>query len=317
MYTPYRRSSDETKVHLYSDDPINWSVDEVCEWFGSQPRLAEFVPFIKAHRLDGHILLNYLSNSVLRDELGVTAFGQRVKLLEALEALKWKSSNEKADYTEMNYRNGSWPSQTDSRTVVDYSFPRTVAIKEKAKSLSKSPEPKNEDPTNQYSRNKSLSLGNTSALCEKEIKKAANRMADAEKKRRKRAELKKDPIAYAIYLQKERDRNAKRREKMKGTKKIKEYADTLENNQTKRTSDYTSPQLQQYNLRSQSTGIQKISFVLNRSNTTENSIESSNNKTQESSYSDNNDDNINNDLKLYKENNPLRLTSSNAVNTEL
>ncbi|PVU87805.1 hypothetical protein BB561_006171 [Smittium simulii] len=64
-------------------------------------------------------------------------------------------------------------------------------------------------------RSKLNMLENTDSMNHKELKRAANRIADAEKKRKKRAELKKDPIAYAIYLQKERDRNAKRREKLK------------------------------------------------------------------------------------------------------
>ncbi|PVU87806.1 hypothetical protein BB561_006170 [Smittium simulii] len=89
---PYRRVSEGNRLNIISSNPVEWNVEEVCNWFASQPRLADLAPFIKMHCLDGHILLNYVSNTVLRDELGITAFGQRVRLLEALEALKWKSS---------------------------------------------------------------------------------------------------------------------------------------------------------------------------------------------------------------------------------
>ncbi|KAJ2791217.1 hypothetical protein H4R20_006895, partial [Coemansia guatemalensis] len=46
-------------------------------------------------------------------------------------------------------------------------------------------------------------------------KRSASRVADAEKKRQKRAELKKDPVLYAEYLQKERERNARRRARLR------------------------------------------------------------------------------------------------------
>ncbi|OLY83200.1 Protein pob1, partial [Smittium mucronatum] len=72
-----------------SKDPRDWSVDDVCAWLMSSPYLSDLVPTIKAHSLDGHILINYISNAVLREELGVLAFGKRVRFLEALEALKY------------------------------------------------------------------------------------------------------------------------------------------------------------------------------------------------------------------------------------
>ncbi|OMJ09268.1 hypothetical protein AYI69_g10750 [Smittium culicis] len=49
-------------------------------------------------------------------------------------------------------------------------------------------------------------------------KKGSTKASDAMKKRLKRLELKKDPIAYAMYLKKERERNAQRRAKMRKDK---------------------------------------------------------------------------------------------------
>ncbi|OMJ09269.1 hypothetical protein AYI69_g10751 [Smittium culicis] len=88
--TPQNELSSQPSIQQsYSKDPKSWTVDEVCAWVSSFPYLADLVPIFKSHSLDGHVLINYISNAVLREELGILAFGKRVRFLEALEALKW------------------------------------------------------------------------------------------------------------------------------------------------------------------------------------------------------------------------------------
>ncbi|PVU99604.1 hypothetical protein BB559_000562 [Furculomyces boomerangus] len=201
--------------YTYQDDPRRWSSEEVCRWFNSQPSLIDLVPIIKNHCLDGHVLLNYISNAVLKDELGISAFGKRVRILEALEALKWKvnmlhkESNMITNGNQDTYNDGrsqisSFDGESIKNSMEGYSESRST-IKLSGFSTGGS-----SITTTNYRKR-----GMYGEIDDKEMKKILTRMADAEKKRQKRAELKKDPAAYAIYLQKERDRNAKRRAKLK------------------------------------------------------------------------------------------------------
>ncbi|KAJ1880579.1 hypothetical protein LPJ66_011469, partial [Kickxella alabastrina] len=71
--------------------PQNWSVDDVCRWAQSQALVAPVVDTLREHAVDGHVLINYVTNTVLAEELGIAAFGTRVHILEAIETLRWNT----------------------------------------------------------------------------------------------------------------------------------------------------------------------------------------------------------------------------------
>ncbi|KAJ2718286.1 hypothetical protein GGI07_005817 [Coemansia sp. Benny D115] len=160
---------------LPPDDPQLWTVDDVHRWAAAQPLIAAVAPVLREHKVDGHVLIHYIKNAVLADELGITAFGTRVYVLEAIETLRWQTG--------------------------------LASHRLRASSLSQTPE---ESPP------RSLKDEDEMALADEERPgRSASRVADAEKKRQKRAELKKNPVLYAEYLQKERERNARRRARLR------------------------------------------------------------------------------------------------------
>ncbi|KAJ2848482.1 hypothetical protein IWW36_003276 [Coemansia brasiliensis] len=148
--------------------PLQWSADDVARWAQSLPLIAAVAPVLREHAVDGHVLVNYVTNAVLADELGVAAFGTRVHVLEAIEALRWSHA-------------------------IHARPPQRLSP---APSSSPSPESSSGDPA-------------------PPSKRSASRIADAEKKRQKRAALKQNPVLYAEYLQKERERNARRRARLR------------------------------------------------------------------------------------------------------
>ncbi|KAJ1836264.1 hypothetical protein IWW55_004631 [Coemansia sp. RSA 2706] len=154
-----------------------WSVDDVCRWAQAQPLIAAVAPVLRDHAVDGHVLVNYVTNAVLADELGIAAFGTRVHVLEAIEALRWshgiraRPPPPRASHSpRLSSSPESAPSSKDESPDIDGAAPS---------------------------------------------KRSASRIADAEKKRQKRAALKKNPVLYAEYLQKERERNARRRARLR------------------------------------------------------------------------------------------------------
>ncbi|OMH84360.1 hypothetical protein AX774_g2117 [Zancudomyces culisetae] len=254
-------------------DPREWTVEEVCRWVRTDPKLEDLVPIVRTHSLDGHVLLNYITNVVLRDELGITAFGKRVRFLEALEALKWtvgivnRGRRERIEHASRknayannglnkqhgtNYKSvivNSHTSQSAPNTgFIDRIKPTSATLSErgereygvirensttsewadgKYQCHSRERESESNTPEKSYSSPEyyedmgSNYNGHGSSMLVNENshdKRAASRIADAEKKRIKRQELKKDPAAYALYLQKERERNARRRARMREEK---------------------------------------------------------------------------------------------------
>ncbi|KAJ1914389.1 hypothetical protein H4219_004807 [Mycoemilia scoparia] len=257
-----------------SADPVWWSVDEVCAWIESQPSISDLSAVVRSHAIDGHVLTTYITNSVLVDELGISAYGKRVRLLEAIEGLKWSSGissssmpkdtvqnhhqrepsihnqrsangNEEATEHMAHYNhhqrhnsqhygsdyNGSVSSLHEPTAAKNHPYSRyssSPGIEDSngtsiSSVRSLSPAESNNGATafqtthkrgrpNDSSQKEESANGNTLS------KRSASRIADAEKKRQKRAELKKDPEAYAEYLQKERERNARRRARLREEK---------------------------------------------------------------------------------------------------
>ncbi|KAJ2037880.1 hypothetical protein GGI08_005858 [Coemansia sp. S2] len=162
-----------------------WSVDDVHRWAVGQALLAPVADVLRQHAVDGHVLLNYVTNTILGEELGIAAFGTRVHILEAVEMLRWRLGKDK-------------PSQEKDRSL----SPASSAPLSDSRSRSASPGSEH-------------AASSTSPGPGHGGKRSASRIADAEKKRLKRAEMKKNPALYAEYLQKERERNARRRERLR------------------------------------------------------------------------------------------------------
>ncbi|KAJ2799880.1 hypothetical protein H4S07_005318 [Coemansia furcata] len=174
-------------------DAQRWSIDDVHRWAQSQALLAPVASVLRQHAVDGHVLLNYVTNTILGEELGIAAFGTRVHILEAIEMLRWSLGQGK-------------PSPQAKACNRDRSLsPASSAHSDShSRSHSRSPSPGSE----QAASSTSPGPGHGG-------KRSASRIADAEKKRLKRAEMKKNPALYAEYLQKERERNARRRERLR------------------------------------------------------------------------------------------------------
>ncbi|KAJ2842689.1 hypothetical protein J3B02_005504, partial [Coemansia erecta] len=77
-----------THAHTLPDNPLAWSVADVCCWARTQALVEPVVAALHEHAVDGHVLINYVTNAVLADELGIAAFGTRVHALEAIETLR-------------------------------------------------------------------------------------------------------------------------------------------------------------------------------------------------------------------------------------
>ncbi|KAJ1668551.1 hypothetical protein IW140_002698 [Coemansia sp. RSA 1813] len=166
------------------EHPAQWSVADVHRWARTQSAVAAVAPVLRDHAVDGHVLLNYVTNTVLAEELGVTAFGTRVHILEAIETLRWNA--------------GMCPRARYASPPADRSLSPPYARSHSPDSdRARSSKDGSPDPAHPHS------------------KRSASRVADAEKKRQKRAELKKNPVLYAEYLQKERERNARRRARLR------------------------------------------------------------------------------------------------------
>ncbi|ORX73583.1 hypothetical protein DL89DRAFT_263626 [Linderina pennispora] len=172
--SPVKSPSPPSTTAPLPGNPQQWTVDDVCRWAQTLPLIADISAVFKEHAVDGHVLVNYVTNTVLADELGVSAFGTRVHILEAIETLRWNSG--------------------------------LCAKQGKADSRSVSHTPETEGSAKEHSDGESPKPAS---------KRSASRIADAEKKRQKRAELKKNPVLYAEYLQKERERNARRRARLR------------------------------------------------------------------------------------------------------
>ncbi|KAJ2172370.1 hypothetical protein GGF45_004680, partial [Coemansia sp. RSA 551] len=168
-----------------------WTVDDVCRWALTLPHIAAVAPVLREHAVDGHVLVHYVTNAVLADELGIAAFGTRVHVLEAIEALRWSHG--------IRARPPPPLRQSSEASHASQHSPSSSPESDRGPS---SKELSPDDPDADIG-----SLQNS--------KRSASRIADAEKKRQKRAALKKNPAMYAEYLQKERERNARRRARLR------------------------------------------------------------------------------------------------------
>ncbi|KAJ2553386.1 hypothetical protein EV175_002959 [Coemansia sp. RSA 1933] len=169
--------------------PAQWSSADVYRWALAQSAVAPVAPVLRDHAVDGHVLLNYVTNTVLAEELGVAAFGTRVHILEAIETLRWNA--------------GMCPRPRYASPAARSLSPAS-ARRSPSDARSRSP-----DSDHRSSKDASPDPAHPHS------KRSASRVADAEKKRQKRAELKKNPALYAEYLQKERERNARRRARLR------------------------------------------------------------------------------------------------------
>jgi SAM domain (Sterile alpha motif) len=75
-----------------ADSPRQWDVDRVRQWaeetfaFGATlaPRLVE-------HEVDGGVLLDWMDEERLKNDIGIMPLGQRVKILEKITELGRKT----------------------------------------------------------------------------------------------------------------------------------------------------------------------------------------------------------------------------------
>ncbi|KAJ2742605.1 hypothetical protein GGI20_004371 [Coemansia sp. BCRC 34301] len=170
-------------------DAERWSVEDVYQWAQAQTLLAPVAAVLRQHAVDGHVLLHYVTNAILAEELGIAAFGTRVHILEAIETLRWALGHPQPQLQPQ-------PQPQQKQRQLQRSPSRSPSqSRSHSHSSSQSPSP----GPGGYSGSK----------------RSASRIADAEKKRVKRAEMKKNPALYAEYLQKERERNARRRERLR------------------------------------------------------------------------------------------------------
>ncbi|KAJ2500250.1 hypothetical protein GGH96_002846 [Coemansia sp. RSA 1972] len=168
-----------------------WTVDDVCRWALTLPHIAAVAPVLREHAVDGHVLVHYVTNAVLADELGIAAFGTRVHVLEAIEALRW------------------------SHGIRARPPPPLRQSSEASHASQRSPSSSPESDRGPSSKELSPDDADADIGSLQNSKRSASRIADAEKKRQKRAALKKNPAMYAEYLQKERERNARRRARLR------------------------------------------------------------------------------------------------------
>ncbi|KAJ1991982.1 hypothetical protein GGI26_000822 [Coemansia sp. RSA 1358] len=221
------------------EHPGQWSVDDVCRWAQSQQHLADVAPVLREHAMDGHVLINYVTNTVLAEELGISAFGTRVHVLEAIETLRWNAGLcTKVRYASPPPASASTSAvaaAADSASAAAFSSERQYLAEDSLspppyarshrrahsrqthhpshssqRSLSNTPESDQHRSSKEGSPDADAEPGHTH-----HSKRSASRVADAEKKRQKRAALKKNPVLYAEYLQKERERNARRRARLR------------------------------------------------------------------------------------------------------
>ncbi|KAJ2769092.1 hypothetical protein IWQ57_003255 [Coemansia nantahalensis] len=177
--------------------PLQWSVDDVGRWALAHPHVAPVAMVLREHAVDGHVLVNYVSNSVLAEELGISAFGTRIRVLEAVEALRWSLGITTGPRRPPAPRSSAERSQSSPR------------------SASSSPETDRGQSSREGSPGDDSDGEDSDGAPLHRSKRSASRIADAEKKRQKRADLKKNPVLYAEYLQKERERNARRRARLR------------------------------------------------------------------------------------------------------
>ena len=77
-----------------NEDICRWSVAQVLSWLKStnDGQFESLVAAFREHQIYGDALLS-LTNDILRDELGIGAYGARHALLKAIESLKERQSN--------------------------------------------------------------------------------------------------------------------------------------------------------------------------------------------------------------------------------
>ena len=64
----------------------SWSADDVAQWLVEQG-LGQFVEIFQENLVDGECLM-VLDNSLLKEDLGITALGHRSRILKRVKELK-------------------------------------------------------------------------------------------------------------------------------------------------------------------------------------------------------------------------------------
>ena len=75
----------------HNGDALSWSVEQVQQWatdtfsFGTTLAAA-----LVANDVDGSILLRHVTEATLKEDVGITSLGQRIKVLERIAELQLK-----------------------------------------------------------------------------------------------------------------------------------------------------------------------------------------------------------------------------------
>ena len=64
----------------------SWSVDDVCQWLMEQG-LGQFIDVFQENLVDGECLMA-LDNSLLKEDLGISALGHRNRIMKRVGELK-------------------------------------------------------------------------------------------------------------------------------------------------------------------------------------------------------------------------------------
>ena len=71
--------------------PDLWTIEQVKEWAESSfPFGRALATALAENDIDGPILLDHITDDTLKQDLGVKSLGQRVKILQAVAALKFR-----------------------------------------------------------------------------------------------------------------------------------------------------------------------------------------------------------------------------------
>jgi hypothetical protein len=77
-----------------TERPESWTIAQVREWAESKfPFGTALAAALVENDVDGAVLLEYISNETLKQDLGIKSLGQRVKILQAINELNSKQGN--------------------------------------------------------------------------------------------------------------------------------------------------------------------------------------------------------------------------------
>lgn len=77
------------KESFTTTPPDLWTIDQVKQWAETSfPFGRGLATALAENDIDGPVLLDYITDDTLKQDLGVKSLGQRVKILQAVAALK-------------------------------------------------------------------------------------------------------------------------------------------------------------------------------------------------------------------------------------